>query len=85
MLAVAFNFNLIVAKQDVAFPCQRHREVLLYYPFHSGEFEKRLDLRTLLFFPGWFIALVDIGYSGMFSLCSGNVGADVTGILYFAS
>ena len=85
MLAVAFNFNLIVAKQDVAFPCQRHKEVLLYYPFHLGEFEKRLDLRTLLFFPGWFVTLVDIGCSGMFSLHSRDVGEEVTGILYCAS
>ena len=68
MLAVGYNFNFIVVKQDVAFPCQQHREVLLFYPVRLGELEKNLKLRTLLFLPGWFVTLANIGYSRMFFL-----------------
>ena len=55
-------------KQDVAFPCQQHKEVLLFYPVRLGELEKNLKLRTLLFLPGWFVTLANIGYSRMFFL-----------------
>ena len=65
--------------QDVVFPCQQHRDVLLSYPFLSGEFKLRLNGRALLFFfPGWFVTLVDIDYSRMF-LAFRSFGEDVTG------
>ena len=65
MIAV---FNFVVVKQDVAFPCLRQREILLFYPVLFGELEKRLNLRALLFSPGWFVTLAEIGYSRMFFL-----------------
>ena len=37
-------------------------------PRSFGELEKRLNLRALLFSPGWFVTLADIGYSRMFFL-----------------
>ena len=61
-------FLIIVVKQDVAFPCQQQRKILLFYPVLFGELERRLNLRALLFSPGWFVTLAEIGYSRMFFL-----------------